>query len=114
MEEIKEKIDTVKEDSNTNKDDQTPLSPEAKYIFNIFRKEKIDEFLDSLNDEQKKFVYIFVSGFQTALNKNIVGIYSKDYIVSRELTEDLLKSYSIKVKEISVNDIDLNFMIIWQ
>lgn len=96
------------------KSKEQALTPEAKFVINIFRKEKIDEFLDNLTEEQKKFIYIFVSGFQAGIEKKIVGIYSKDYIETRELTDDILNSYGIKIKQIAVNDLNLNFMIVWQ
>lgn len=88
--------------------------PFLKYIRQAFSKEHIDEFMQKLTDDQKSFVYVFCSGFETAIGRHIVGVYDSDYIEGYHFTKEVLDSLRIIVKPVDVKDTDLKFTIVAQ
>lgn len=88
--------------------------PFLKYIRQAFSKEHIDEFMQKLTDDQKSFVYVFCSGFETAIGRHIVGVYDTDYINGYHFTKEVLDSLRIIVKPVDVKDTDLKFTIVAQ
>ena len=88
--------------------------PFLKYIRQAFAKEHIDEFMNKLSDDQKSFIYVFCSGFETAIGRHIVGVYDSDYIEGYHFTKEVLDSLRIIVKPVDVKDTDLKFTIVAQ
>lgn len=88
--------------------------PFLKYIRQAFAKEHIDEFMGSLTDDQKSFVYVFCSGFETAIGRHIVGVYDTAYIEGYHFTKEVLDSLRIIVKPVDVKDTNLKFTIVAQ
>lgn len=93
---------------------QQAEDPFLKYIRQAFSKEHIDEFMQKLTDDQKSFVYVFCSGFETAIGRHIVGVYDSDYIEGYHFTKEVLDSLRIIVKPVDVKDTDLKFTIVAQ
>lgn len=85
-----------------------------EYCKGIFTKEKNDEFFASLNEEQKKFLSIFVLGFQSAIGHQIVGVYDYDYLNKFNLNQDILNSVHIILRPIEITDINIKFVIVAQ
>ncbi len=88
--------------------------PFLKYIRQAFAKEHIDEFMQTLTDDQKSFIYVFCSGFETAIGRHIVGVYDTAYIEGYHFTKEVLDSLRIIVKPVDVKDTNLKFTIVAQ
>lgn len=84
------------------------------HLNTVFNIEKSTEFIDTLNSEQRQFLFVFVSGFQAGIDRNIVGVFSEDYINQNSFTEEVLAQVSLKMKHITVKDIELSFVLVWQ
>ena len=97
-----------------NAGEEQPEDPFLKYIRQAFAKEHIDDFMQKLTDDQKSFVYVFCSGFETAIGRHIVGVYDTDYIEGYHFTKEVLDSLRIIVKPVDVKDTDLKFTIVAQ
>lgn len=95
-------------------DEEQAEDPFLKYIRQAFAKEHIDEFMQKLSDDQKSFVYVFCSGFETAIGRHIVGVYDTDYIEGYHFTKEVLDSLRIIVKPVEVKDTELKFTIVAQ
>lgn len=95
-------------------EEQQNEDPFLKYIRQAFSKEHIDEFMQKLTDDQKSFVYVFCSGFETAIGRHIVGVYDSSYIEGYHFTKEVLDSLRIIVKPVDVKDTDLKFTIVAQ
>ena len=95
-------------------DELVSVNPILMYLQNVLVKEKSDEYVNSLNEEQKKFLIAFVSGFQSAVGNNVVGVYDYEYINKFQFTEDLLKSVNVVVRPIEVTDLEMKFVIVAQ
>ena len=93
---------------------EEPVNPVISYLQGVFTREKSNEFLDSLEEEQKKFIYTFILGFQTAIGRNIVGVYDYDYISGFNFTNEFLASVNVVSRPIEVTDINLKFVLIAQ
>ena len=89
-------------------------NPFLDYMRNAFAKEHIDEFMATLTDDQKSFIYVFCSGFETAIGRHIVGVYDSAYIEGFHFTKEVLDSLRIVIKPIDVKDSDLKFTIVAQ
>lgn len=90
-----------------------------EYVKSIFSQKHINEFLDTLSDEQGRFVYSFISGFRThatvtGSSLNIVGVYDAEYLKAREVTPELLNGLGIKMITAEVKDFDFSFVLIWE
>ncbi len=94
--------------------EEQPEDPFLKYIRQAFAKEHIDEFMQTLTDDQKSFVYVFCSGFETAIGRHIVGVYDTAYIDGYHFTKEVLDSLRIIVKPVDVKDTNLKFTIVAQ
>lgn len=90
------------------------FNPFFAYLQGVFSKEKSDEFINSLDDEQKRFVLNFVLGFQTAIGCNIVGIYDYEYIEGFHFTAELLQSVNVILKPVEVTDMNMKFVLVAQ
>lgn len=101
-----ESVDTeVKEEVEEKK------NPFFDYLQSVFDKKHVDEYIEKLNEKQKEFLFVFISGFETALNRHIIGVYEKSYIEGHHFTEDILKSVNLILRPIEVTDLELNFVI---
>jgi len=89
-------------------------NPFLEYMRNAFAKEHIDEFMATLTDDQKSFIYVFCSGFETAIGRHIVGVYDSAYIEGYHFTKEVLDSLRIIIKPVDVKDSDLKFTIVAQ
>ena len=89
-------------------------NPFLEYMRNAFAKEHIDAFMSTLNDDQKSFIYVFCSGFETAIGRHIVGVYDSSYIEGYHFTKEVLDSLRIVIKPVDVKDSDLKFTIVAQ
>ena len=89
-------------------------NPFLDYMRNAFAKEHIDEFMGTLTDDQKSFIYVFCSGFETAIGRHIVGVYDSAYIEGYHFTKEVLDSLRIVIKPVDVKDSDLKFTIVAQ
>ena len=94
-------------------------SAALNYIQKIFEKKHIDEFLDTLTDEQSKIIYTFLSGFRThatvtQAKMNIVGVYSPEYLESRDMTPEVLNNLGLKVVKVEDKDFGFSFVLIWE
>lgn len=89
-------------------------NPFLEYMRNAFAKEHIDEFMATLSDDQKSFIYVFCSGFETAIGRHIVGVYDSAYIEGYHFTKEVLDSLRIVIKPVDVKDSDLKFTIVAQ
>ena len=95
-------------------DEEKQEDPFLKYIRQAFAKEHIDEFMAGLTDDQKSFIYVFCSGFETAIGRHIVGVYDSAYIEGYHFTKEVLDSLRIIVKPVDVKDTNLKFTIVAQ
>lgn len=89
-------------------------NPFLDYIQSAFNKEHFEGYMDSLNEEQKKFLLTFVLGFQSAIGRNIVGVYDYDYINGFHFTTELLDSLGIVFRPIEVTDLEMKFVVVAQ
>jgi len=89
-------------------------NPFLDYIRNAFAKEHIDKFMETLDEDQKSFVYVFCSGFETAIGRHIVGVYDSEYIEGFHFTKEVLDSLRIIVKPVEVKDSKLKFTVVAQ
>lgn len=89
-------------------------NPFLEYMRNAFAKEHIDEFMATLTDDQKSFIYVFCSGFETAIGRHIVGVYDSAYIEGYHFTKEVLDSLRIIIKPVDVKDSELKFTIVAQ
>lgn len=90
------------------------INPFFDYLQRAFSKEKSDEYLGSLSEEQKKFLFAFVSGFQSAIGYNIVGVYDFDYIDGFHFTPEILKTVNVVTRPIEVTDLEMKFVLVVQ
>lgn len=99
-----------------NKENSVPTIETVvlEYCKNIFTKEKNDEFFNNLDDEQKEFMYAFISGFQSALGRRITGVYDYDYVNSFKINQEILKNVHILLRPVEVKDEDLKFVVVTQ
>lgn len=93
----------------------------AEMLSQIFSKEKIEEFLKSLTDEQNMYVAAFVTGFRTHLryatgkeDADIVGVFSHEYVEEKKLPKEILDHIALRSYNINVTPLDLSFDIFWQ
>lgn len=93
----------------------------AEMLSQIFSKEKIEEFLKSLTDEQNMYVAAFVTGFRTHLryvtgkeDADIVGVFSHEYVEEKNLPKEILDHIALRSYNINVTPLDLSFDIFWQ
>ena len=93
---------------------QQEENPFFGYVKNAFAREHIDEFMKTLTDEQKSFIYVFCSGFETAIGRHIVGVYDTDYINGFHFTKEILETLKIIIKPVEVEDNKLKFTIVAQ
>lgn len=93
---------------------EEPVNPFFAYLQNSFRKEKADEYFESLNEEQKKFLAAFVSGFQSAMGRTIVGVYDYNYIDGFHFTPEILQTVNVVLKPIEVTDLEMKFVVVAQ
>lgn len=107
-EEIMEEVvkETIEEEPVSN--------PFMDYIQSAFVKERFEEYMNTLNEEQKKFIVTFILGFQSALGRNIVGVYDYDYINGFHFTSELLDSLRIILRPIEVTDLEMKFVVVAQ
>ncbi len=89
-------------------------NPFLDYMRNAFAKPHIDEFMATLTDDQKSFIYVFCSGFETAIGRHIVGVYDSAYIEGFHFTKEVLDSLRIIIKPVDVKDSELKFTIVAQ
>lgn len=89
-------------------------NPFFNYLQSAFNKERSEEFIETLNEEQKKFVFNFVLGFQSAIGHSIVGVYSYEYIEGFHFTQELLQSVNIVLRPIEVTDLEMKFVVVAQ
>lgn len=99
---------------NESVEEQTPSNPFLDYIQSAFVKERFEEYMNTLNEEQKKFIVTFILGFQSALGRNIVGVYDYDYINGFHFTSELLDSLRIILRPIEVTDLEMKFVVVAQ
>ena len=117
MKEEKSEMKTEREPEITNSENNSVQSIETivlEYCKNIFTKEKNDEFISNLTEEQKRFLNVFVLGFQSALGHQIVGIYDYDYINQFKLNQNILNSVHIILRSINIEDLNIKFVIVAQ
>ena len=95
-------------------EEQTTSNPFLDYIQSAFVKERFEEYMNTLNEEQKKFIVTFILGFQSALGRNIVGVYDYDYINGFHFTSELLDSLRIILRPIEVTDLEMKFVVVAQ
>lgn len=111
MEDETKEVD-VSENSEKH-DTKKESNPILEYFYEIFSQEHINELLNSLNDEQKKFIMYFVSGFETCLDRHIIGVYDTNYLASKRLTKEVIEKLNLNFKSIVAKSIGLNFTIVW-
>ena len=93
---------------------EEPVNPFFTYLQSAFNKEKTDEYFSSLNEEQKKFISAFVSGFQSAIGRNIVGVYDYNYIDGFHFTPEVLQTVNVFLRPIEVTDLQMKFVVVGQ
>lgn len=104
----------VKTESAEGTAEKEEDNPFFEYLKNAFAKEHIDSFMNTLTDEQKTFIYVFCSGFETAIGRHIVGVYDTAYIEGFHFTKEILESLKIIIKPVEVEDNKLKFTIVAQ
>ena len=93
---------------------QVASNPFLDYIQSAFSKEHFEGYMNSLNEEQRKFILTFILGFQAAIGRNIVGVYDYDYINGFHFTTELLDSIGIILRPIEVTDLEMKFVVVAQ
>ena len=93
---------------------EEPMNPFFAYLQSAFNKERADEYFNSLNDEQKKFLSAFVSGFQSAMGRTIVGVYEYSYIDGFHFTPEILQTVNVVLRPIEVTDLEMKFVVVAQ
>ena len=120
MEEMKNQVE---EAPQMTEEEQTQMANEAlvNMLSQIFSKEKIEEFLKSLTDEQNMYVAAFVTGFRTHLryatgkeDADIVGVFSHEYVEEKKLPKEILDLIALRSFNINVTPLDLSFDVFWQ
>lgn len=120
MEEMKNQVE---EAPQMTEEEQTQMANEAlvNMLSQIFSKEKIEEFLKSLTDEQNMYVAAFVTGFRTHLryatgkeDADIVGVFSHEYVEEKKLPKEILDLIALRSYNINVTPLDLSFDVFWQ
>lgn len=109
---VDENVEEVSEEQ-TEKEDDTE-NPFFAYVKNAFAREHIDKFMETLSDEQKSFIYVFCSGFETAIGRHIVGVYDTEYINGFHFTKEILDSLKIIIKPVEVDENKLKFTVVAQ
>jgi hypothetical protein len=94
--------------------DENASNPLFVYLQNAFSKVKVDEYFASLNAEQQKFLSAFVAGFQSAIGKNIVGVYEFSYIEGFHFTQEILQTVNVVLRPIEVTDLEMKFVVVAQ
>ena len=89
-------------------------NPFFAYLQNVFDKVHSESFVETLTEEQKKFIFAFVSGFQSAIGHSIVGVYDYNYIEGFHFTQELLQSVNIVLRPIEVTDLEMKFVVVAQ
>lgn len=93
----------------------------VEMLTQIFSKEKIEEFLASLDENQNMYVAAFVTGFRSHLRyatgndeADIVGVFSHEYIEEKKLPQEVLDLIALRSFSINVTPLNLSFDIFWQ
>lgn len=107
-------VNVIEEVQEETQEEQNLSNPFIDYIQKAFVKERFEEYINSLNEEQKKFILTFILGFQAALGRNIVGVYDYDYINGFHFTQELLDSLGIILRPIEVTDLEMKFVVVAQ
>lgn len=89
-------------------------NPFFAYLQSAFDKAHSESFVETLTEEQKKFVLAFVLGFQSAIGHSVVGVYDYNYIEGFHFTQELLQSVNIVLRPIEVTDLELKFVVVAQ
>lgn len=117
QEEVKEEMEVPTEESKEAVVDdeaaEQKRNPMVDYVLNIFNHEHVEEFLDTLDDEKKEFLSVFVVGFESCLMKNIVGVYDTNYMKSMNLTNELLDMLGLNIRSFTRKQDGLDFTIVW-
>ena len=95
-------------------EEQIASNPFLDYIQGIFVKERFEDYMNTLSEEQRKFILTFILGFQTAIGRNIVGVYDYNYISGFHFTQELLDSLGIVMRPIEVTDLEMKFVVVAQ
>lgn len=113
---VEEPVEEVKEESEKEVKEEPveEVNPFFAYLQSVFSKEKVESYFSSLNEDQQKFLSAFVSGFQSAIGRTIVGVYDYDYIDGFHFTPELLKTVNIVLRPIEVTDLEIKFVIVAQ
>ena len=90
------------------------FNPFLDYLQKCFSEEKSLEYISTLDEEQKSFISSFILGFQSAIGRNIVGVYDYSYIEGFHFTIELLQSLNIVLKPIEVEDKNMKFVLVAQ
>jgi hypothetical protein len=93
---------------------EEPVNPFFAYLQNAFNKERSESFVETLNEEQKKFVFAFVSGFQSAIGHSVVGVYDYNYIDGFHFTPEILQTVNVVLRPIEVTDLEMKFVVVAQ
>ena len=93
---------------------QEQVNPFFAYLQSAFNKERADEYFSTLNEEQKKFLSAFVSGFQSAMGRTIVGVYDYNYIDGFHFTPEILQTVNVVLRPIEVTDLEMKFVVVAQ
>lgn len=101
-------------EDNVNESVEEQLNPFFTYLQNAFNKESTESFVETLTEEQKKFVFAFVSGFQSAIGHSIVGVYDYDYINGFHFTPEILQTVNVVLRPIEVTDLEMKFVVVAQ
>ena len=107
-------VNVIEEVQEELQEEQNLSNPFIDYIQKAFVKERFEEYINSLNEEQKKFILTFILGFQAAIGRNIVGVYDYDYINGFHFTQELLDSLGIVLRPIEVTDLEMKFVVVAQ
>ena len=116
-----EEVKTQEEQTKT--EDVNAVANEAlvQMLSQIFSKEKIEEFLNTLNDEQNRYLSAFITGFRAHLrfatgkdDADIVGVFDHEYVAEKNLPKEILNFIGLRYFEVNVPPLNLNFDIYWQ
>ena len=107
--------ETSEEENVVNEQvEEQQFNPFLDYLQKCFSEEKSVEYISSLDEDQKAFLSSFILGFQSAIGRNIVGVYDYSYIEGFHFTVELLQSLNIVLKPIEVEDKNMKFVLVAQ
>ena len=109
-----EDVEKNKQENESQEHQEQEVNPFFDYLQKVFSKEKTDEFIEKLTPEQNKFIMPFVSGFQSALGRPIIGVYDYSYIEGFHFTKEILDAVHILIRSIEVTDLNIKFVIVAQ